>query len=432
MTTNAELWTRREAAVPRGVGSMHQRFFARGDNAEAFDAEGKRYIDFATGIAVCNTGHGHPRVIAAVQRQLDAFSHCSFQVTPYENYIALAEKLNAIAPIEGPVKSIFFTTGAEALENAVKIARAHTGRRGIITFQGGYHGRTLLTLAMTGKVLPYKAKFGPMPGDVFHTRFPIPYHGFSEEQAVAGIEALFASSIEPSAVAAIVLEPVLGEGGFYNASYAFFKALREICNRHGILLIADEVQAGFARTGRMFAMDWVREATGVTPDLMTIAKAMAGGFPISGVMGRADVMDAPDVGGLGGTYGGSPLGCAAGLAVLEVIAEENLCAQAVEIGDRIKARLWALKDSGISAIGDVRGPGAMIALELVHDGDAQRPNPEATRAIVLEGANEGLLLLSCGLRGNVVRFLPALTMPDALLDEALDKLEVVLRRVLGG
>jgi 4-aminobutyrate aminotransferase/(S)-3-amino-2-methylpropionate transaminase len=270
-----------------------------------------------------------------------------------------------------------------------------------------------------------------MPGDVFHTRFPIPYHGFSEEQAVAGIEALFASSIEPSAVAAIVLEPVLGEGGFYNASYAFFKALREICDRHGILLIADEVQAGFARTGRMFAMDWVREATGVTPDLMTIAKAMAGGFPISGVMGRADIMDAPDVGGLGGTYGGSPLGCAAGLAVLDVIAEENLCARAVAIGDRIKARLRALKDSGMSAIGDVRGPGAMIALELVHDGDANRPNPEATRAIVLEGANEGLLLLSCGLRGNVVRFLPALTMPDALLDEALDKLEVVLRRVLG-
>lgn len=431
MTTNAELWTRREAAVPRGVGSMHQRFFARGDNAEAFDAEGNRYIDFATGIAVCNTGHGHPRVIAAVQRQLEAFSHCSFQVTPYENYIELAEKLNAIAPIEGPVKTIFFTTGAEALENAVKIARAHTGRRGIVTFQGGYHGRTLLTLAMTGKVMPYKARFGPMPGDVFHTRFPIPYHGFSEEQAVAGIEALFASTIEPSAVAAIVLEPVLGEGGFYTASYAFFKALREICDRHGILLIADEVQAGFARTGRMFAMDWVREANGVTPDLMTIAKAMAGGFPISGVMGKAEIMDAPDPGGLGGTYGGSPLGCAAGLAVLEVIADENLCARAVEIGDRIKARLRSLQESGITAIGDVRGPGAMIALELVQDGDASRPDPDLTRAIVQEGAKEGLLLLSCGLRGNVVRFLPALTISDALLGEALDKLEVVIRRARG-
>ncbi|MGC6328574.1 4-aminobutyrate--2-oxoglutarate transaminase [Rhizorhabdus sp. FW153] len=430
MTTNAELWTRREAAVPRGVGSMHQRFFARGDNAEAFDAEGNRYIDFATGIAVCNTGHGHPRVIAAVRRQLDAFSHCSFQVTPYENYIELAERLNAIAPIDGPVKTIFFTTGAEALENAVKIARAHTGRRGIITFQGGYHGRTLLTLAMTGKVLPYKARFGPMPGDVFHTRFPIPYHGFSEKQAIAGIEALFASSIEPSAVAAIVLEPVLGEGGFYTASYTFFKALREICDRYGILLIADEVQAGFARTGRMFAMDWVREATGVTPDLVTIAKAMAGGFPISGVMGKAQIMDASDPGGLGGTYGGSPLGCAAGLAVLDVIAEERLCERAVEIGDRIKAGLRALRDSGITAIGDVRGPGAMIAMELVRDGDAAQPNPELTKAIVQEGARQGLLLLSCGLRGNVVRFLPALTMPEALLDEALDKLELSIRRAL--
>ncbi|WP_225007073.1 4-aminobutyrate--2-oxoglutarate transaminase [Novosphingobium percolationis] len=429
MTSNSDLWTRREAAVPRGVSSMHQRFFARGDNAEAFDAEGNRYIDLATGIAVCNTGHGDPRIVAAVKRQLDLFSHCSFQVTPYESYIELAERLNAIAPIEGPVKSIFFTTGAEALENAVKIARAHTGRRGVITFQGGYHGRTLLTLAMTGKVLPYKAKFGPMPGDVFHTRFPIDYHGFSVEQAMAGLEALFASSIEPSAVAAIVLEPVLGEGGFYNASYAFFKALREVCDRHGILLIADEVQAGFARTGRMFAMDWVKEATGVTPDIMTIAKAMAGGFPISGVMGKAEIMDAPDAGGLGGTYGGSPLGCVAGLEVLDIIASDKLCERAVVIGDRIKGALRALQQDGMAVIGDVRGPGAMIALELVHDGDANRPNPELTKAIVQEGAKEGLLLLSCGLRGNVVRFLPALTMPDALLDEAIDKLTLVLKRL---
>lgn len=430
MTSNSELWARREAAVPRGVSSMHQRFFDHGTNAEAFDAEGTRYIDFATGIAVCNTGHGDPRILDAVKRQLDRFSHCSFQVTPYESYVELAERLNAVAPISGPVKSIFFTTGAEALENAVKIARAHTGRRGIITFQGGYHGRTLLTLAMTGKVMPYKATFGPMPGDVFHTRFPIPYHGFSEEQAIEGIKALFASSIEPSAVAAIVLEPVLGEGGFYTASYSFFKALRELCDQHGILLIADEVQAGFARTGRMFAMDWVREATGVTPDLMTIAKAMAGGFPISGVMGRAEVMDAPDPGGLGGTYGGSPLGCVAGLEVLDIIETDGLCERAVAIGDAIKGRLRGLQRDGLRAIGDVRGPGAMIALEVVKNGDPSQPDPELTRAIVQEGAKEGLLLLSCGLRGNVVRFLPALTMPDAVLAEALDTLETVLRRLM--
>lgn len=430
MTSNSELSARREAAVPRGVSSMHPRFFAHGENAEVYDVEGNRYIDLATGIAVCNTGHSDPRITAAVKRQLDLFSHCSFQVTPYESYIALAEQLNAIAPIEGPVKTVFFTTGAEALENAVKIARVATGRRGIITFQGGYHGRTLLTLAMTGKVLPYKAKFGPMPGDVFHTRFPIAYHGVSEADAVASLEAVFAASIEPSAVAAIVLEPVLGEGGFYTASYAFFRALREICDRHGILLIADEVQSGFARTGRMFAMDWVREATGVTPDLVTIAKAMAGGFPISGVMGKAEIMDAPDPGGLGGTYGGSPLGCVAGLEVLKIIADDDLCNRAVTIGNVIKSTLRALQQEGLSAIGDVRGAGAMVAMELVHDGDRQRPDPELTRAVVQEGAKAGLLLLSCGLRGNVVRFLPALTMSDALLAEAMERLAALLRRLM--
>jgi 4-aminobutyrate aminotransferase/(S)-3-amino-2-methylpropionate transaminase len=408
---------------------MHQRFFARGDNAEAFDEEGNRYIDFATGIAVCNTGHGDPRIVDAVKRQLDAFSHCSFQVTPYESYIALAEHLNAIAPINGPAKTIFFTTGAEALENAVKIARAHTGRRGVVTFQGGYHGRTLLTLAMTGQVLPYKAKFGPMPTDVFHTRFPIPYHGFSDEQAVEGLKALFAASIEPSAVAAIVLEPVLGEGGFYTASYAFFKALREICDEHGILLIADEVQSGFARTGKMFAMDWVSQTNNVRPDIMTVAKAMAGGFPISGVIGRADIMDAPDPGGLGGTYGGSPLGCVAGLEVLKIIEIDKLCDRAVVIGDRIKARLRAIQKSGLACIGDVRGPGAMIALELVKDQDPDKPDPDLTKALVLEGAKNGLLMLSCGLRGNVVRFLPALSAGDEIIDEALDKLEPLLRRL---
>jgi 4-aminobutyrate aminotransferase/(S)-3-amino-2-methylpropionate transaminase len=429
MTSNAQLWARREAAVPRGVSSMHQRFFERGDNALAYDAEGARYVDFATGIAVCNTGHGNRQIVDAVKDQLDRFSHCSFQVTPYESYIALAEQLNARAPIAGDAKTIFFTTGAEALENAVKIARAATGRRGIVTFQGGYHGRTLLTLAMTGKVTPYKARFGPMPGDIFHTRFPIPYHGFGDEQAIESLQALFASAIEPSAVAAIVLEPVLGEGGFYTGSYAFFRALREICDEHGILLVADEVQSGFARTGEMFAMDWVARENGVRPDLITVAKAMAGGFPISGVIGRADLMDAPDPGGLGGTYGGSPLGCVAGLEVLDIIDREGLCARAREIGETIKGRLRSLQQSGMDFIGDVRGPGAMIALELVHDGDPSRPNAELTRRIVMEGADEGLLLLSCGLRGNVLRFLPALTMPDDVLDEGLERLEKVLARL---
>ena len=429
MTSNADLWARREAAVPRGVASMHRRFFARGDNAEAFDEEGKRYVDFATGIAVCNTGHGDARILNAVKDQLDRFSHCSFQVTPYESYIALAEQLNARAPIEGDVKTIFFTTGAEALENAVKIARAATGRRGIVTFQGGYHGRTLLTLAMTGKVAPYKARFGPMPGDIFHTRFPIDYHGFGDEQAIEGLKSLFAAAIEPSAVAAIVLEPVLGEGGFYTASYGFFRALRDLCDEHGILLIADEVQSGFARTGELFAMDWVRRENGVAPDLMTIAKAMAGGFPISGVMGRAELMDAPDPGGLGGTYGGSPLGCVAGLEVLKIIEEDDLCGGARRIGGEIKARMRSLQQRGLDFIGDVRGPGAMVAVEFVHERDPNRPNPELTRKVVAEGAEEGLLMLSCGLRGNVLRFLPALTMPDEILNEGLERLEKVLMRL---
>lgn len=423
MASNVELWKRREAAVPRGVGSMHQRFFASGNNSEIVDAEGKRYVDFATGIAVCNTGHGHPRITAAVKAQLDKFSHCSFQVTPYESYVELAEKLNKAAPGPTAKKTIFFTTGAEALENAVKIARAHTGRRGIVTFQGGYHGRTLLTLAMTGKVVPYKTKFGPMPSDIFHTRFPIPYHGFSDEQAIEGLKALFAASIEPSAVAAIVLEPVLGEGGFYTASYAFFKALREICDEHGILLVADEVQAGFARTGKMFAMDWVHETNGVEPDLMTIAKAMAGGFPISGVIGKAEIMDAPDVGGLGGTYGGSPLGCVAGLEVLKIIEDESLCERAVAIGAKIKARLVHIRDQGASCIGDIRGPGAMVATELVQNGDPDQPDPALTKAIVQDAAERGLILLSCGLRGNVIRFLPALTITDTELEKGLDILE---------
>ncbi|WP_084419790.1 4-aminobutyrate--2-oxoglutarate transaminase [Henriciella litoralis] len=429
MTTNNELWGRREAAVPRGVGSMHQRFFDRAENAEVYDAEGNRYIDLATGIAVCNTGHGHPRILAAVKAQLDRFSHCSFQVTPYESYIELAERLNAIAPISGDTKSIFFTTGAEALENAVKIARASTGRPGVITFQGGYHGRTLLTLAMTGKITPYKKGFGPFPGSIFQTRFPVPYHGFDEDQAIAGLEALFASSIAPEDTAAIVIEPVLGEGGFYVASYRFMQALREICDRHGILLIADEVQAGFARTGKMFAMDWVKEANGVTADLITVAKAMAGGFPISGVLGKADLMDAPAPGGLGGTYGGSPLGCVAGLEVLDIIADENLCERAEMIGGKLKGRMRALRDNGLSFIGDVRGPGAMVAVEIVKNSDPAQPDPEMTKRIVSAGADQGLLMLSCGIRGNVVRFLPALTMPDAVLAEALDKIEATMLQV---
>jgi len=425
MTSNAALWARREAAVPRGVGSMHQRFFDRGLNAEFFDATGERYIDFATGIAVCNTGHSDPRIVSAVKAQLDRFSHCSFQVTPYESYVALAEKLNALAPGETPKKTVFLTTGAEAVENAVKIARAHTERTGVIAFQGGYHGRTLLTMGLTGKVVPYKAKFGPMPGGIHHARFPVHYHGVSDDAAFQSLEAIFACDIEPSAIAAIIIEPVLGEGGFYSAGTPFLMRLRQLCDQHGILLIADEIQSGFARTGRMFAMDY----SGVEPDLMTVAKAMAGGFPISAVIGKADIMDATGPGGLGGTFGGSPLGCAAGLEVLKIIESDGLCSRADTIGAIIRDRLAALREAGMRCIGDVRGPGAMVALELVKDCNADAPDADLTRAIVQEAAGQGLILLSCGIRGNVIRFLPALTAGDEIIIEAMDILETVLWRL---
>lgn len=427
MTThsNESLWQRRLDAVPQGVGTMHARFAERADNAEIYDIEGKRYIDFASGIAVCNTGHGDRRIIDAVKAQLDQFSHTCFQVNPYASYVELAERLNAAAPGNTPKKTIFLTTGAEAVENAIKVARVATGRPGIVAFKGGFHGRTMMGMALTGKVAPYKQGFGPFPADVFHVPFPIDYHGVSEAQSLDALENLFKTDIEPARVAAIILEPVQGEGGFYGASPNFLKALRSICDEHGILLILDEIQTGFARTGKLFAT----EHSGIEPDLITVAKAMAGGFPISGLIGKAHIMDAAAPGGLGGTYGGSPLGCVAGLKVLDIIKEDDLCKRAVEIGELFSRRLLQIKQAGVSAMGDIRNLGAMIALELVHDGEAERPNPELTKAIVAEAANEGLILLSCGVRGNVIRFLPALTASDDILNEGIDILEAVIRRL---
>jgi len=422
MANNSELWRRREEAVARGVGVMHQRFAERAKNAELWDVEGKRYIDFATGIAVNNTGHGDPRIVEAVKAQLDRFSHSCFQVNPYESYIELAEKINAAAPGSTPKKSIFLTTGAEAVENSIKLARAATGRSGIISFKGGFHGRTMMGLALTGKVVPYKVGFGPFPGDVFHVPFPIDYHGVTEKMSLDALNDLFKTDIDPSRVAAIILEPVQGEGGFYAASASFMKAIRRICDEYGILMITDEIQTGFARTGRMFATEY----SGVEPDLMTVAKAMAGGFPISGVVGKADIMDAAAPGGLGGTYGGSPLGCVAGLKIMEIIESDKLCQRAIEVGDLFKTRLLKMKGSENSPIGDVRNLGAMIAIELVKEGDADQPDAARTVSVVKEAANRGLTLLSCGIRGNVIRFLPALSASDEILNEGLDILEDVL------
>ena len=412
--TNAALFARRQAAVPRGVGHSHSIFIAKGENAEVWDVEGKRYIDFAGGIAVLNTGHRHPAVIQAVKDQLDQYTHTCFQVLAYEPYVELAERLNAKAPGDFAKKTLFLTTGAEAVENAIKIARAATGRSGVICFGGGYHGRTLLTLAMTGKVAPYKTGFGPFPAEVFHATFPNALHGVTVDAAMASVEAIFKNDIEARRVAAIILEPVQGEGGFQVAPPELLQRLRALCDAHGILLICDEVQTGAGRTGTWFAV----EHSGVAPDLITMAKSMAGGFPISAVIGRAEVMDAAAPGGLGGTYAGSPIACAAALAVLDVFEQENLLQRGRAVGQRLTAALQTMAQKH-RCIGDVRGLGAMVAIELFHKGDITQPDADLAKAVAAEAAKRGLILLTCGTYGNVIRVLVPLTASDAVLDEGL-------------
>ena len=414
------LTERKNAAISRGVGMTTQIYADRAENTEIWDKEGNRYIDFASGIAVVNTGHRHPRVIAAVKEQLDRFTHTCHQVVPYESYVHLAERLNAIVPGDFAKKTIFVTTGAEAVENAVKIARAATGRSAIVAFGGGFHGRTFMGMALTGKVAPYKIGFGPMPGDVFHAPFPVPLHGISVEQSLAALKKLFAADVDPQRVAAIILEPVQGEGGFYPAPSTFMKALREICDQHGILLIADEVQTGFARTGKMFAMDHHE----VAADLVTMAKSLAGGFPLAAVTGRAEIMDAPAPGGLGGTYGGNPLGIAASHAVLDVIADEGLCDRANQLGSRLKQRLESLRDK-VPEIADIRGPGFMNAVEF-NDAATKLPSADFANKVRLIALDKGLILLTCGVYGNVIRFLSPITIQDGVFSEALDILEASL------
>ena len=411
---------RKQAAIARGQGNIAAVYIDRAENAEMWDVEGKRYIDFGTGIAVCSTGHSNPKVVDAVQKQLQRFSHTCVMVTPYDSAVELAEKLNELAPGPTPKKSIFVTTGAEAVENCVKIARAHTGRRGVIAFNGGFHGRTLLAMGLTGKITPYKNLFGPFPGEIFHVPYPIDYHGVTVEDSLKALEMLFKVDIAPTDVAAIIVEPVQGEGGFYPAPNEFMQVLRKLCDEHGIVLIADEIQTGFARTGKFFCCEYAD----VEPDLMTVAKGVAGGFPLAAVVGKADIMDAPLPGGLGGTYGGSPIGCAAALAVIEVIAEENLVERAGQIGALFAERLKGLQQQYPDIVGDIRADrGAMIAMELVKNGDAEQPDADLTKAIVGLAYQKGLVLLSCGVRGNVIRFLPALTISDELINEGLDILE---------
>jgi 4-aminobutyrate aminotransferase len=411
------LTDRKNSAIARGVSMTTQIYAARAENAEIWDKTGQRYIDFAAGIAVLNTGHRHPKVIAAVRDQLERFTHTCHQVVPYENYIHLAERLNAITPGEFEKKTIFATTGAEAVENAIKIARAATGRSAVIAFSGGFHGRTFMGMALTGKVAPYKVGFGAMAGDVFHVPFPVELHGVTPAQSIAALKKLFATDVDPQRVAAIIIEPVQGEGGFYSAPAVFLTALRNLCDQYGILMIADEVQTGFARTGKMFAMDHHN----VAPDLITMAKSLAGGFPLAAVTGRADIMDAPGPGGLGGTYGGNPIGIAASHAVLDVIEEEQLCNRANSLGGRLKQRLESLREK-VPEIVDIRGPGFMNAVEL-SDKATKLPNAELTNKVRLIALEKGLILLTCGINGNVIRFLAPITIQNNVFSEALDILE---------
>ena len=415
--TNAQWHARRLAATPRGVAVFGDFYIDHAKNAEFWDIEGRRFIDFAGGIAVLNTGHVHPKVQAAIAAQLQRFTHSCYQVVPYAEYVSLAERINAIVPIAGDKKTAFFSTGAEAVENAIKIARSYTKRSGVIAFGGAFHGRSMFAVALTGKVQPYKVGFGPFPPEIYHV--PFPCHCASLEETRHAIEQLFKCDVEPSRVAAIIFEPVQGEGGFNAIQPEAVQYLRTLCDEHGILMIADEVQTGFARTGKMFAM----EHFGVSPDIMTLAKSMAGGTTLSAVVGRADVMDAPHPGGLGGTYAGNPLAVAAAHAVLDVMAEEKLVDRANHLGARLKAKLTLAKSRN-GLIGDVRGLGAMVACDFVTASGA--PDAELAKAVQQAALKKGLLLLTCGVYGNVIRYLFPLTIEDSVFEEALAVLDDVL------
>ena len=421
MSLNTEWQNRKEQATTRGVGVLTQVYAARAQNAEIWDVEGKRYIDFAGGIGVLNTGHRHPKVMAAVAAQLERFTHTCFQVMPYPGYVELAEKLNQLTPGKFPKKTSFFSTGAEAIENAVKIARVATGRSGIIAFSGAFHGRTMMAMALTGKIAPYKAGFGPFPAEIHHVPFPSALHGVSVAESLAAIDRLFKSDIEAKRVAAIIIEPVQGEGGFQVAPVELVRRLRELCDEQGMLLIADEIQSGFARTGKLFAL----QHYGVDPDIIVTAKSLAGGFPLSAVTGKAELMDAAAPGGLGGTYAGNPVAIAAALAVIEVIREEGLVERANHLGGQLTSVLGRLQKTQ-PQIADIRGLGAMIGVEF-NDPQTGEPDPGFAKRVQTKALEEGLLLLTCGVHFNVIRFLMPLTIPDAVFAEALGVLERAIK-----
>ena len=399
---------------------------AEGRGSTITDVDGNTFLDFTGGVGCLNVGHSHPRVVEAAQAQLERFSHTDFTIVPYEVYVELAERLTELAPVRKPAKAAFFNAGTEAVENSVKFARAHTGRPAVIAFEGAFHGRTMLSLSLTSKTHPYKAGLGPFAPEIYRVPFPQEYRGPSTDEALSALERAFTVQVDPEHVAAIVFEPVQGEGGFHPAPEDFVAGLRRICDEHGIVLVADEVQTGFGRTGRMFAM----EHLGVEPDLMAVAKSIAAGLPLSGVIGVADVMDAPGDSAVGGTYVGNPVAQAAALAVLDVMDDENLVERAAQIGDAMRTRMLAWQDR-FPAIGDVRGLGAMLAIELVEDRSTKRPAPDLATAVVGEAAQRGLLLLKAGIYSNCIRVLSPLVLTDQELDEALSVWEDALHAALG-
>ncbi len=422
LISNQDLHERRLAATPRGIGVMANFFIDKALNSEVWDVEGKRYIDFAGGIAVLNTGHRHPKLVAAVEAQLARFTHTCYQVLPYESYVTLAERINKLTPGNHAKKTCFFSSGAEAAENAVKIARASTGKPGIIAFSGGFHGRTMMACALTGKVVPYKVGFGPFPSEVYHIPFPMELHGVTVEDSIHALHALFKADVDPKRIAAIMIEPVQGEGGFYVAPPALITALRKECDEHGILLIMDEVQSGFARTGKLFATEYYD----VIPDIIVMAKSLAGGMTLSAVCGKSEVMDGPGPGGLGGTYAGNPLAIAAAHAVIDIIEEEQLVARSNYLGEKLTARL-KLAQSKTPALKEIRGLGSMIAAEFF-DPTSNEPSMDAVKRVQQSALAEGLILLTCGVYGNAIRFLYPLTIQDDVFDEALDIIDRALAK----
>ena len=425
--------------LPKNFASAMPFRISRAQGASVWDTDGKHYYDFVGGIGVLNLGHNHPKVVAAIKNQADAFLHTCFQVLGYDVYIELAKQLSERVQLSGDAKAIFFNSGAEAVENAIKFAKAYTGRHAVIAFSNAFHGRTLLTMTLTGKEQPYKHGFGPYAPEVYRARYPYSYRCPRQQCPSTGhacscaqeVEELFKTSIAPDKVAAIILEPVIGEGGFMAAPKEFIQDLRRICDEHGILLIADEVQSGFGRTGTMFAI----EQSGVKPDLMVIAKSMADGLPISGVLGRADILDSVHAGGVGGTYGGNPLACAAALAVLEAFDEEDILARSQALGEKLWQHFQGLQ-AQYPAIAEVRGLGAMIAMEFVRDPQQGTPDPASVDRIIKEAQQRGLMLIKAGQYGNVLRCLVPLVISDDDLSKALaildDAVAAVLSPVLSG